>query len=250
MTIVRAAVMALVALCVAAIEPDATRGLSAQGAAPVIVVETAKGTFEIETYPNEAPKTVAHIVALVKRGFYDGQRVHRALPGFLVQWGDPRSTDVAKEADWGRGVEAGSGKSIGAGEITRKRQNARGAVGVAHMGNPALADSQIYITLADRPDLNGRYVVFGRVVAGDDAPARLERGDLVKRIREGVRTASSGKRAMNSGVLAFDRLAELLLDHRGVRHRLRREVIVRVEIQLLDQTPGGARRFGEFLQLV
>jgi cyclophilin family peptidyl-prolyl cis-trans isomerase len=154
----------------------------AQGGVPIIVVETAKGAFEIETYPNEAPKTVAHIVALVKRGFYDGQRVHRALPGFLVQWGDPRSTDVAKDADWGRGVEAGSGKPIGAGEIARKRLNTKGAVGMAHMGNPALADSQIYITLADRPDLNGRYAVFGRIVAGEDVPARLERGDAVKRM--------------------------------------------------------------------
>jgi cyclophilin family peptidyl-prolyl cis-trans isomerase len=184
MTAVRAAsVTALVALCAAVrVHPGATGGLSAQGAAPVIVVETAKGTFEIETYPNEAPKTVAHIVALVKRGFYDGQRVHRALPGFLVQWGDPRSTDVAKEGDWGRGVEAGSGKPIGAAEMTRKRLNIKGAVGMAHMGNPALADSQIYITLADRPDLNARYAVFGRVVAGDDVPARLERGDVVKKM--------------------------------------------------------------------
>jgi len=61
-----------------------------QSAAPVIVVETSKGTFEFETYPVEAPKTVAHVVDLVKRRFYDGQRLHRALPGFLVQWGDPR----------------------------------------------------------------------------------------------------------------------------------------------------------------
>src|SRR5438270_13055096 len=51
---------------------------------PIIVVDTEKGTFEIETYPIDAPRTVAHIVDLVKRGFYDGQRVHRALPGFVV----------------------------------------------------------------------------------------------------------------------------------------------------------------------
>ena len=44
------------------------------GAGPVIVFETAKGTFEIETYPNEAPKTVEHILALVKRNFYNGLR--------------------------------------------------------------------------------------------------------------------------------------------------------------------------------
>ena len=156
--------------------------LSAQPAGPVIVVETTKGTFAFETYPVEAPKTVAHIVDLVKRGFYDGQRIHRALPAFLVQWGDPRSRDLSREADWGRGAEASSGNPIGVSELRRKRLHTRGAVAMAHQGNPALADSQIYVTLANRPDLNNRYTVFGHIIAGDEVPARLERGDQIRRI--------------------------------------------------------------------
>jgi cyclophilin family peptidyl-prolyl cis-trans isomerase len=155
---------------------------SAQPAGPVIVVETTKGTFSFETYPADAPKTVAHIVELVKGGFYDGQRVHRALPGFLVQWGDPRSRDLSREAEWGRGPDASSGHPIGASELRRKRLHTRGAVAVAHQGIPALADSQIYVTLANRPDLNNRYTVFGHLVDGDDVPARLERGDLIRRM--------------------------------------------------------------------
>ena len=155
---------------------------SAQVAPPTIVVETDKGTFEFETYPADAPKTVAHVVALVKRGFYDGQRVHRALPGFLVQWGDPRSRDTAREEDWGRGPEASSGKAIGVAEISRKRLHVLGAVAVAHPGVPGEADSQIYVTLADRRDLNGKYTVFGQVIAGADVPERLERGDVIRRM--------------------------------------------------------------------
>jgi cyclophilin family peptidyl-prolyl cis-trans isomerase len=153
-----------------------------QGTGPVIVVETTKGTFEFETYPADAPKTVAHIVELVKSGFYDGQRVHRSLPGFLVQWGDPRSRDLSREAEWGRGPDASSGHPIGASELRRKRPHTRGAVAVAHQGNPALADSQIYVTLANRPDLDNRYTVFGHVVDGDDVPGRLERGDLIRKM--------------------------------------------------------------------
>ena len=153
-----------------------------QGIAPVIVVETTKGVFEIETYPREAPKTVAHIVALVKRGFYDGQRVHRAQPGFVVQWGDPRSRDLALDAEWGRGSSASSGQPIGVAEMTKKHTHTRGAVAAAHQGNPANADSQLYVTLGDRPELNGRYTVFGHVIAGDGVPARLERGDLIVRM--------------------------------------------------------------------
>jgi cyclophilin family peptidyl-prolyl cis-trans isomerase len=157
-------------------------GAQAAPTGPVIVVETTKGTFEFETYPREAPKTVAHIVALVKRGFYDGQRFHRALPGFLIQWGDPQSRDLSKEADWGRGAAASSGTPIGIGEITKKRAHGKYAVGVAHAGNPALADSQIYVTLEERSELNGRYAVFGRILSGEDVADRIERGDVIRKM--------------------------------------------------------------------
>ncbi len=149
---------------------------------PVIVVDTVRGTFAFETYPDDAPRTVAHVADLVRHGFYDGQRIHRALPGFLVQWGDPRSRALESEPDWGRGPMASSGKPIGVAEITKKRVHTAGAVGIAHPGLPADADSQIYVTLADRPDLNGRYAVFGHIISGDDVLVRLQRGDVIRRM--------------------------------------------------------------------
>jgi len=152
------------------------------GGGPIVIVETSRGTFEFETYPDEAPKTVAHILDLVRRGFYDGQRVHRAVAGFVVQWGDPRSRDLDRRPDWGQGAAASSGRPIGAAEITSRRTHTAGAVGVAHMGRPALADSQIYVTLADRRDLDGRYAVFGHVIAGGDVPAQLQVGDVIVRM--------------------------------------------------------------------
>jgi cyclophilin family peptidyl-prolyl cis-trans isomerase len=157
-------------------------GLAMAQPAPVIVVETTKGAFAFETYPNEAPKTVAHIIQLVHEGFYDGQRFHRALPGFMVEWGDPRSTDVKMQSEWGRGDGASSGTPVGLPEISKKRLHIKGAVAIAHPGDPAKADSQIYVTLADRPDLDGRYTVFGHVIAGADVPARIERGDMITRM--------------------------------------------------------------------
>src|SRR5262245_40412841 len=93
-------------------------GKKSAGAGPVIVVETMKGTFEFETYPNEAPKTVEHIVGLVKNRFYNGQRFHRVEPGFVVQFGDPQSRDPNKRDDWGTG---GSGNPIGVLEVSKKR---------------------------------------------------------------------------------------------------------------------------------
>ena len=84
------------------------------GAGPVIVLETVKGTIEIETYPDEAPKTVARIVELVNKNFYNGLRFHRADPNFVVQIGDPVSRDMSRIDWWGR---QGSGKPIGVAEI-------------------------------------------------------------------------------------------------------------------------------------
>ena len=151
-------------------------------AAPVIVVETSRGTFAFETYPADAPETVAHVVALVKRGFYDGQRFHRAVPGFVIQWGDPQSRDESKEPQWGRGTAASSGMPIGTTEVSKKRTHAKGAVAMAHPGEPAFADSQLYVTLAKRDDLNGKYTVIGHVIDGDDVPEQIQRGDVIRRM--------------------------------------------------------------------
>jgi cyclophilin family peptidyl-prolyl cis-trans isomerase len=158
------------------------RPAEGQQGGPVVVVETSAGTFAFETFPDEAPKTVAHILSLVRKGFYDGQRFHRAIPAFVVQWGDPQTRSLEKSADWGRGDGASSGQPIGVSEMSKKRLNVKGAVGVAHMGDPSKADSQIYVTLDNRPDLNGRYTVFGRLIAGTDVPERIQKGDLITRM--------------------------------------------------------------------
>src|SRR5207237_1231109 len=113
--------------------------------APVVVIETVRGTFAFETFPNEAPATVAHVIALVRSGFYNGQRIHRAAPEFVVQFGDPQSRDLSRREWWGKGAEASSGHPIGVAEISKRHPNVKGAVGVAHTGLPRTADSQIYI---------------------------------------------------------------------------------------------------------
>jgi cyclophilin family peptidyl-prolyl cis-trans isomerase len=151
-------------------------------APPIVVVETVKGTFAFETFPKDAPKTVAHIIDLVRRGFYDGQRTHRAQRGFIVQFGDPQTRSLAGRDVWGRGAGASSGTPIGIAEMSPTRLHDAGAIGVAHMGNPAQADSQIYVTLAPRHELDGQYVVFAHVIEGQDVPALLEVGDEILRV--------------------------------------------------------------------
>jgi peptidyl-prolyl cis-trans isomerase B (cyclophilin B) len=154
----------------------------APGAGPVIVVETSKGAFEFETYPDDAPKTVANIVALTKKGFYNGQRFHRVVPGFVIQAGDPQTRDMSKRDQWGRGAAAGSGKPVGVAEFSKTHLHTTGAVAMAHAGDAAQADSQFYVTLGPKPALNGKYAVFGHVISGADVPAKIEVGDLIKRM--------------------------------------------------------------------
>lgn len=149
------------------------------GAGPVIVVETVKGTFEFETYPNEAPKTVARIVELVQKRFYNGQRVHRVEQNFVVQFGDPTTRDMTKERDWGR---MGSGTPVGVAEITKTRTHVAGAVAMAHAGDASKADSQMYITLSRQPSLDGKYTVFGKVISGMDVVGKLAVTDRIIRI--------------------------------------------------------------------
>ena len=151
-------------------------------AGSVVVVETAKGVFEFETYPEDCPKTVEQVLGLVKKNFYRGLRVHRFEKNFVVQMGDPQTRDVTKMDQWGKGSGSGSGKPIGVAEFSKKRGHKKGAVGMAHSGDAAQADSQFYIMLANRPALDGKYVVFGQIIAGMDVVEKLEIGDVLKRV--------------------------------------------------------------------
>jgi cyclophilin family peptidyl-prolyl cis-trans isomerase len=177
----------VLALCVAfASAHSFAASQTAPGAGPVVILETAIGTIEFETYPEEAPKTVAQIIALVKRNFYDGLRFHRAERELgLVQVGDPQSRNMLNREMWGR---AGSGKPIGAAEMTRKRRHVRGAVAMAYAGtNPRSADSQFFIELQPHPEWDAKYTVFGRVIKGIELVEKIQVGDVLKRasVREG-----------------------------------------------------------------
>jgi cyclophilin family peptidyl-prolyl cis-trans isomerase len=178
----RLALAALVVAGVVAAAAGAVRVTSAQIEPDVIVVETTQGTFAFELYAREAPVSVAHIEQLVKERFYDGQRVHRVLPGALVQFGDPQSRDLERRAQWGRGIAASSGSPIGVAEFSTRHKHVAGAVGLAHLGNPGLADSQLYVMLAPRPELDGQYVVIGQVVEGGEVPSKLQPGDQLLRV--------------------------------------------------------------------
>ena len=186
----RVIVVALLAAIVGGVDlgAQAARG-RARGAAstlPVVVFQTSKGSFEMELYPAEAPKSVEHILTLVRRGFYKGQRVHRFVAGFVVQFGDPQTRDLTKKERWGSPFP-GSGRTIGVAEISPKRPHKLGAVGLAHSGDPKGADAQIYFCLNgparyEPPNaaLNGSYAVIGQVTSGMDVVQKLRELDVIQ----------------------------------------------------------------------
>lgn len=152
------------------------------GAAAVVVLVTLKGEIEIETYPADAPKSVARFVDLAKRGHYRGTRFHWVQPG-IVQVGDLLSRDMTKRADWGRG---GSGplnslRPIGVAE-TSKRKFERGIVGLAYQGRqkPEEADCQIFILKAPNPALEGKYAAIGHVIKGMGVVDKIVVEDRIK----------------------------------------------------------------------
>src|SRR5687768_9724949 len=144
-----------------AVADGSTSGVQGTPPGSTVTLETAKGAIQIHLFTTEAPKSVAHILALVKNNFYRGQRIHR-VEASLVQFGDQTSRDMTMREWWGR---RGSGRAIGVAELN-KRPHVRGAVSLAHSGDPRYADSQLFIMKAASPSLNGKHVVIGQVTTG------------------------------------------------------------------------------------
>ena len=153
----------------------------AQGARTPTAVITMEngGTIALEFWPDVAPNHVKNFVDLAKQGFYDGQRVHRVEPKFVVQFGDPQSKTLAMtDPKMGTG---GSDKKLKA-EFNKKPFD-RGVLGMARTQDPDSASSQVYLMLGDAHHLNGQYTAFGKVTKGMDVVDKIKVGDRIKSIK-------------------------------------------------------------------
>jgi len=133
------------------------------------ILETTRGTIEIELFRQDAPFTVANFITLARHGFFDGHTFMRVVPYFVIQGGDPRDDQ-----------EGGPGYSIRC-EINM-RPFERGSVGMALSGKDT-GGSQFFITLSPQPHLDGGYTCFGRVISGMPAAEHMIAGDRILRVR-------------------------------------------------------------------
>jgi peptidylprolyl isomerase len=129
----------------------------------VLVMQLKDGTVLIELRPDLAPKHVARIKELTRKGFYDGLVFHRVIDGFMAQGGDPKGTGTG-----------GSGVKLPA-EFS-KEPFVRGTVGMARSADPNSGDSQFFIGFAPAPFLDGQYTVWGKVIQGMEFVDKIKRG--------------------------------------------------------------------------
>ncbi len=132
------------------------------------VLHTSAGTMEWEFLAREAPQTVRNFVTLARRGYFDSLWVHRVVPDFVIQDGDPTGTG-----------SGGPGHTIRC-EYNQHRYEA-GMVGMALSGKDT-GGSQWFVTLSPQPHLNGRYTIFARVTRGLDVAKRVTQGARVYRV--------------------------------------------------------------------
>jgi cyclophilin family peptidyl-prolyl cis-trans isomerase/HEAT repeat protein len=147
---------------------DYERAIARIGKWATAVVTTSRGSFTIDFLLEEAPLTVDNFIQLANRKYFDGITIHRVVPNFVMQDGDPRGD--------GNG---GPGYQIRC-EIN-EAPYARGAVGMALSGKDT-GGSQWFVTHAPQPHLDGGYTVFGNVIAGMDVVDALARGDVIRSI--------------------------------------------------------------------
>ncbi|MFO7667099.1 MAG: peptidylprolyl isomerase [Desulfobacterales bacterium] len=134
------------------------------------VIETSKGSIELELYPQHAPKTVNNFVFLAGEGFYDDTSFHRVIGNFMIQGGDPTGT--------GRG---GPGYRFEDELKGNPLVHDKKVISMANAG-PDTNGSQFFITHSPQPHLNGKHTVFGKVVNGQDVVDLIRQGDKIERV--------------------------------------------------------------------
>lgn len=179
-----------------------------QGKADVLL-DTSRGNILIRLDGENAPITAGNFVDLVNRGVYNQTVFHRVIRSpvpFVVQGGDPASTDPAvPKTDYGSGhfIDKKSGEarfiplefrdktskkfiygkesSPASSRFSPVLSHTRGSIAMARSSDPNSASAQFYIALEALPELDGRYAVFGRVIRGMEIVDQLQQGDKLIR---------------------------------------------------------------------
>ena len=117
---------------------------------PKAIMETNKGTINLDLFEKDAPLAVNNFITLAKKGFYDGLTFHRVIPDFMIQGGCPKGTGTG-----------GPGYTIKCETKGNPHKHTPGTLSMAHAGKDT-GGSQFFITHVATPHLDGVHTVFGR----------------------------------------------------------------------------------------
>lgn len=130
-----------------------------------MTIKTTKGEFKIEIFCSSTPKTAENFLALCASDYYNNCLLHRNIPGFMIQMGDPTGT--------GKGGESIFGKHF-PDEIKSHLKHNRGSVSMANKGKDTNG-SQFFISYQKHSHLDGKYTVFGKVIHGMEVLDAIEK---------------------------------------------------------------------------
>ncbi|MEF9962349.1 MAG: peptidylprolyl isomerase [Erysipelotrichaceae bacterium] len=120
-----------------------------------------------ELYPEDAPKTVANFVKLIRDGYYNGKTFHRVIPHFVSQGGCPK------------GDGSGDlGYTIPCETKGNPLKHVEGSLSMAHRGKDT-GCCQFFIVHEPQPHLDGVHTVFGKVVGNISAVKAMHNGDKI-----------------------------------------------------------------------
>jgi peptidyl-prolyl cis-trans isomerase B (cyclophilin B) len=140
------------------------------------VMETSRGTIELELFADETPNTVANFAKLANSGFYNGTKFHRVIPNFMIQGGDPYS-----KSGQGRVGTGGPGYTIKCETARNTHTHVAGTLSMAHAGKDT-GGSQFFICHSPQRHLDGVHTVFGQVTKGMDVVNAIKQNDEVKSV--------------------------------------------------------------------
>lgn len=129
-------------------------------------ISTAQGNLECRFFPENAPLTCANFIRLTREGFFNNLRIHRVVPAFVTQDGDPSGSG-----------SGGPGYAIRC-EYNQLKYDRAGRIGMALSGKDT-GGSQYFITHAPAPHLNHRYTIFAQVESGMAVLGRISQYDRI-----------------------------------------------------------------------
>ena len=137
---------------------------------PQIQIQTDCGNMTVEMFEDDAPNTVANMISLIEKGYYDGLKFHRVISDFMIQGGCPEGTGTG-----------GPGYNFDDEFTSERRHDSAGVLSMANAG-PGTNGSQFFITHGPTPHLDGKHTVFGKVTDGLEVVNEIQQGDVMEKV--------------------------------------------------------------------